>query len=195
MSQDELAIGRALVVERIVRNRRESGLQAGQPFQRGLRPRIFLAVERKAAVLAIDRHEALVEMAALDGSRRPLLAFEAELIDILPRNAFERRDRIGADALMRLRMPGAQAQIAVVHHERPLAAPAFHRHHLGAAGDHEILGARHDGIGRHVDAGDAGSAEPIQRDARWRARHSRRRAPTSGRDRRSAGRAANWCPR
>ena len=103
-------------------------------------------------------------MAALDGGRRPLLAFEAEFIDILPRDAFQRRHRVGADALMRLRMPGAQAKIAVVHHERPLAAAAFHRHHLGAAGDHEILGARHDGIGRHVDAGDAGTAEPIQRD-------------------------------
>ena len=138
-------------------------LQAGQPFERGLRPRVFLAIEREAAVFAVDRHEALVEMAALDGGRRPLLAFEAELIDILPRDAFQRRHRVGADALMRLRMPGAQAKIAVVHHERPLAATAFHRHHLGAAGDHEILGARHDRVGRHVDAGDAGTAEPVQR--------------------------------
>ena len=30
--------------------------------------------------------------------------------------------RIGADALMRLRMPGAQAQIAGIHHERTTAA-------------------------------------------------------------------------
>ena len=102
-------------------------------------------------------------MAALDGGRRPLLAFEAELIDILPRDAFQRRHRIGADALMRLRMLGAQAKIAVVHHERPLAAAAFHRHHLGAAGDHEILRARHDRVGRHVDAGNAGTAKSIQR--------------------------------
>ena len=162
MSQDELAIGRALVVERIIRNRGEAGLQAGQSLERGLRPRILLAVEREAAVFPVDRHQALVEMAALDGGGRPLLAFEAELIDVLPRDALERRHRVGADALMRLRVPGAQAKVAVVHHDRPLAAAAFHRHHLGAAGDHEILGARHDRAGRHVDAGNAGTAEPVQ---------------------------------
>ena len=72
-------------------------------------------------------------MSALDGGRRPLLALEAEFIDVLPRNTFKRRHRVGADALMRLRMPGAQAKIAVVHHERPLAAATFHRHHLGTA--------------------------------------------------------------
>ena len=162
--QDEFPIGGALVVERIVRDRRESRLQSGESLQRGLRARIFLAVEREAAVLAADWHQALVEMAALDGSRCPLLAFKAQFVDILPRDAFKRRHRIGADALMRLRMFGAEAKIAVVHHERPLAAAALHRHHLGATRDHEILGARHDGIGSHVDAGDAGTAEPIQRD-------------------------------
>src|SRR6185436_633811 len=50
---------------------------------------------------------------------------------------------------------------AVVHHERPLAATAFHRHHLGAAGDHEILGSRHDRIGRHVDAVDSVTCELV----------------------------------
>ena len=161
--QDQLAIGRALVVERIVRHRRECRLQLRQRVHRGLRPRIFLAVERKAAVLAIDRNEALLEVSALDRGIGALLAFQPECIDVLPRNAFEGGDRIGADALVRLRMPRAQAQIAVVHHERPLAAPAFHRHHLGAAGDHEVFGTRHDGVGRHVDAGDAGAAEAIER--------------------------------
>jgi len=39
-------------------------------------------------------------MSTLDGSRRPLLAFEAELIDVLPRDAFKRRDRVGTDALV-----------------------------------------------------------------------------------------------
>ena len=104
-------------------------------------------------------------MSALDGGRRPLLALKAELIDILPRDALERRHRIRANALVRLRVLGAQTKIAIVHHERPLAAPAFHRHHLGTAGDNQILRARHDRIRRHVDAGDAGTAEPVQRDA------------------------------
>ncbi len=48
---------------------------------------------------------------------------------------------------------------------RAFAAAALHRHHLGAAGDHEILGARHDRSGGHVDAGDAGAAEAVERDA------------------------------
>ena len=39
---------------------------------------------------------------------------------------------------MRLRVSGAQTEVAIVHHERPLAAAAFHRHHFGAAGDDEI---------------------------------------------------------
>ena len=102
-------------------------------------------------------------MAALDRGVGALLALEPKRVDVLPRNAFHRRDRVGADALMRLRMPGAQTQIAEVHHHRAAAAAAFHRHHLGAAGDHEILGAGHDRIGRHVDAGDARAAEAVER--------------------------------
>ena len=80
------------------------GFSAGEPFQRGLRARIFLAVERKAAILAVNRHEALVEMPALDRGAGALLAFKPKLINVLPRDAFQRRDRVGADALMRLRM-------------------------------------------------------------------------------------------
>ncbi len=104
-------------------------------------------------------------MAILDGVGRPLLALQPQRVDVLPRDAFERRDGVGADPLMRLRMDGAQVKVAIVHHERPFAATAFHRHHLGASGDHEILGSRHDRGGRHVDAGDAGAAETIEGDA------------------------------
>ena len=161
--QDQFAVGRALVVERVVRDCGECGLETRKTFHRGLRPRIFFAVERKAAVLAMNGNEALAEMAALDGGSRSLLAFQSELVDVLPRNAFEGCDRVGANALVRLRMPGTQAQVAGIHHERPLAATAFHRHHLGAAGDHKVLGTGHDRIGRHVDAGDAGAAEAIER--------------------------------
>ena len=81
--EDQVAVGRAFVVERIVGDRGKGRLQSGQPFERGLRARIFLAVERETAVLAVDRHEALVEMAALDRGGRPLLAFEAEFVDVL----------------------------------------------------------------------------------------------------------------
>src|SRR5436190_24077702 len=110
--EDELAIGRALVVERVVRNGGKRRLQPGQRFHRGLRPWIFLALERKAAVFAENGDQALLEMAALDRGVRTLLAFQPEGIDVLPRNAFHGRDRIGADALMRLRMPRTEAKIA-----------------------------------------------------------------------------------
>ena len=42
-------------------------------FERGLWPRIFLAIQRKAAVLAVNRHQALVEMTTLDRSSGALL--------------------------------------------------------------------------------------------------------------------------
>ena len=113
----------------------------------------------------MNRNQALVEIAGLDGGGGLLLAFEPEPVDVLPRNAFERCNSVGADALMRLRMPGAQAKVASIHHHRPIATPSLHRHHLGATCDHKVLGARHDGGGRHVDAGDAGTAEAIERDA------------------------------
>src|SRR6185312_17330595 len=60
--------------------------------------------------------------------------------------------------------PGAEAEVARVHHERSDAAAAFHGHHLGTARDHQILRARHDGIGGHGDAGDAGTAETVECD-------------------------------
>ncbi len=120
-------------------------------------------VEREAAVLAMDGHEALLEMATGNRLRCTLLAFETERIDVLARDAFQRRDRIGADALVRLRMSRTQAQIAAIHHHRTAAATSLHRHHLAAAGDDEIFRARHDRGCRHVDAGDAGPAETIQR--------------------------------
>jgi hypothetical protein len=163
--QNQVAIGRAFFVERIVRHRSECRFQSGKPFERGLRAWIFLAIQRKTAILATNRNKALVEMAALDGRGRALLAFQPQRIDILPGDALQRRHRIGADTLMRLRVTGAQAKIAGVHHERPLAAAAFHRHHLGTAGNHEILRTRHDRVGCHIDAGDAGTTEAIERDA------------------------------
>jgi hypothetical protein len=80
--EDQAAVGRTLVVERIIGDRGKSGFQPGQPFERGLQSRIFLSVERETAVLMGNRHQALVEIAALDGGCRPLLALEAQFIDV-----------------------------------------------------------------------------------------------------------------
>src|SRR5205809_6242389 len=102
--QDQLAVRGALVVKRIIRHRRKGRLETGQPLECGLRPRIFLAVERKAAVLIMNRDQALAEMTGLDGDGGLLLALVAEPVDVLPCDAFERRYRIRANALMGLRM-------------------------------------------------------------------------------------------
>ena len=165
--RDELAIGRAGLVDRRIRHRLERGLERGEALARRARARIFLAVERKRAVLVVHRHEALGEVAVADRVVGALLAHQREIVERLARNVLQRRDRVRADALMRLRMARAQTQVSAVHHGRPSvrAAPARHRHHLGAARDHQVLEARHDRGGRDVHRGDAGAAETVQRHA------------------------------
>jgi len=95
----------------------------------------------------------------------PLLAYERQLVGIFSADAFKCRDGVGADALVRLRMPGTEPQIARVHHQRAVAAPRRHRHLFSAAGDHEILCTGHDRGRSHVDAGNARAAEAIERNA------------------------------
>src|SRR5260221_566141 len=84
-------------IEPVIGDGGEGRLQRRESFARGLRPRIFFSVERETAVLAINRHEAPVEMTARDCRGRALLAFEAERINVLPRNTFEGGHRIGAN--------------------------------------------------------------------------------------------------
>jgi hypothetical protein len=59
-------------------------------------------------------------------------------------------------------VPCAEAKIASIHHEGAFAAAALHRHHFGATSDNEILGARHDRGGRHVNAGNARTTEAVE---------------------------------
>lgn len=67
---------------------------------------------------------------------------------------------------MRLRMARPQPEIAAVEERRTRIQSGAHGHLLGAAGDHQILGAGHDLRGRHIDGRDARAAEPVERDAR-----------------------------
>src|SRR3954454_18796993 len=78
--QNQVAIGRALVVERVIRHRAKGRLQPGKRFKSGLRPRIFFSIERKAAVLAMNSYETLVEVTVLDGGGRPLLALKPQAV-------------------------------------------------------------------------------------------------------------------
>ena len=110
-----------------------------------MRTREFFFVERQGAVFFIDGHKALVEMPALDRGIGALLADQRQFIDGLTRNTFQRRDRIGANALMLLRMTRAQTQIAGIHERRRFRIGGRRRvaHHLRAAGDDEVFHTRH----------------------------------------------------
>src|SRR6266436_2466407 len=80
------------------------------------------------------------------------LARERDCIERFPADALHRRDGIGAQSLMRLRMTPLQTQIAVrhaAHGAQPRSPVDFaervhQRHHLRAAGNHQIFHAGHD---------------------------------------------------
>ena len=69
---------------------RKHRLQRGEPFQRGLRPREFIARQRKRTVLVVHRHHAAVEVTVLHGDLRPLLALEGQCVYLLAGDALER---------------------------------------------------------------------------------------------------------
>src|SRR5689334_17620094 len=66
--------------------------------------------------------EALAEMTAGDGRGGALLAFQRKFVDGFARDAFHSRDRIGADALIGLRMHRTQVQVAVSNRGGPSLA-------------------------------------------------------------------------
>jgi hypothetical protein len=111
------------------------------------------------------RHQALVEPAFAHGDGGALLADHRKVVHRIARNAFQGGDGVGADALVRLRMLGAQAHVAAVH-QIPRAvrvgAGGGVGHHLGAAGDHQVFHARHDRGRGHVHRGDARAAEAVE---------------------------------
>ncbi len=102
------------------------------------------------------------------------LAFDAEGIELLTADAFDRRDRVGRDALVRLRMLVLQALVAGAEPARrldagvpqALAVPGDIGHHLGAAGDHEVFHAGHDLRRGQIGRGEPAAAKAIERDAR-----------------------------
>ena len=165
--QDQFAERQAVGVERNIGELLEGGLERREAFGRGLRPREFLAVERDRAVVIVHGDEALFEVTGLDRGVGAALALQGKGVDIGAGDALHRGDGVGADALIGLRMHGAQVQVAGVEQRRAVlgAAAARHRHHLGAAGDDEIGHAGHDGRGREVHRGYARAAETIQRHA------------------------------
>ncbi len=164
---DQAAIGGALFIQRHFRHRGKGRLQRGKCFQRRLRAGEFFMIERQRAVFVIDRHQAFLEMIALDRGIGPLLADDREFFRRAAGNALKRCDRIGADALMRLGMQRAQMQIAAIHHRRRLriGGRCGVAHHLRTAGDDQIFHAGHDLGGGKIHRCDARTAETVERDA------------------------------
>ena len=75
------------------------------------------------------------------------IAFHAQLLELPARNALHRGDRVGADALVGLGVPGLQAGIADAHAARA---------ETGLAGDDvALVGAEGDEQDRGLGAGDA----------------------------------------
>ena len=91
-------------------------------------------------------------MAVADGVVGALLALIGERVEGFARDVLECRDGVGADALMALRMMGAQALVTGVDEGRRLRIGdgGGVAHHLGPARDGEIGHAGHDGGGGEV---------------------------------------------
>ena len=124
-------------------------------------------VEGDGAVVVVHRDEAALEAALLDRLGGALLRLEGEVVERLAGDAFQRGDGVAADALVRLRVDRAQVGVAGVHERRQAghAVRRVGRHHVGAAGDDDVLEARRDHAGGEVRRGDAAAAEAVERDA------------------------------
>ena len=138
------------------------GKAGGQRRQRlGRRPRTgeLLLVEGHRAVEIEHRDQALVEAALGDRPGGAGLRLRGQCVERLATDALERRDRVGAHALVRLRVDLLEVRVAGAHREQALLRQ---RHHLAAAADHEVLHARHDRVGGDVGGGDARAAEAVE---------------------------------
>ena len=82
-------------------------------------------------------------MAALDRGVGALLADEGEGVHVLAGDAFQGGDGVGAHALVRLRVLGAQAKVAAIHEGRVLRVGRGRgvAHHLRAACDDQVFHA------------------------------------------------------
>ncbi len=165
--QDQRAERQPLIVERHIGQLLERRLQAVETFKSRIRPWELLVVECDRSIVVVHRHQALVEITARDSGGRTALALQRKLVHVFARDPFERRDGVGADALVGLRMKRAQVQVARVEQRRTVAdiAAVRHRHHLRAAGHDQIGHPGHDRRGCEIDRGDARAAEPVQRHA------------------------------
>ena len=138
----------------------ERRLQLGQAFHGAVGADVLVMVENHEAVLILDRHDGLGEVAARPGRRGLLLRPQRVGVDVLAGEALDGRDQVGADALgheadrvigFRVGRPGA----AVGTHRHP-------RHGLDAAGQHQVVPAGADLLRGRVHGLQAGRTEPVE---------------------------------
>ena len=141
--EDQAAVGGAGFVQRKIRHLGKRGFQFGQTGRRGLRAGELLAVQRQGTVGLEDRDQALAEVAIFNGMVGALLALQRRKVQLRAADVFHGGNGVGAHALVGLRHVGAQAQVAGVHHQRAALGIAhpWHRHHLGATGNHQVFHA------------------------------------------------------
>jgi hypothetical protein len=117
---------RARGVHAVVQHR----LEGGEPFAGGLAETL---VAGHGAVRGRDGHDLAVEPALLPGGGREGLGADAEVVEVLPREAAADGDALGGRVLVRqVDVPVVGARLARVAHVRPQRHPA---HRLDAAGD------------------------------------------------------------
>ena len=158
---DELAERGHAVGEAVVRDRGEARRQRGEGLGRRLRTRELLVVEREAAVEVEHGHQAPVEAPFLDRDGGAPLRLGRVRVERGPVDAFERCDRVGAHALVRLRVDLLEVRVAGAHRQEALLRQ---RHHLGPAADDEIFVAGHHHRRREVVGRDARAAEAVEGD-------------------------------
>jgi len=165
----QTAEGQALLIQRHVIEGGEGGFQLTQALQGGLGPGVFLIVEGQAAVVMEDRDQALGEVAIGQGVGRPALAFQGQLVHVVPGEAFQGGDHVAADALVGLGVDFPQVGVQRIQGRAGLALQGRAvGHALNAAGDDQVLGAGHDAHGRQIDRREARAAETVKAHA-WSA--------------------------
>ena len=161
---DQLAEGCAFFIQRKICEFGERGVEGAQIVACGLRARKLFLVQSQRTVFAVNRHQRFVEMAVFNGVFSALLADIGQIVNRFAVNAFQRCNGVGAYALMRLWVLGAQARIAIVEERRSFEPfGAVKRHHFGAAGNAHIFHARHNIRRGDIDRGNAGAAETVER--------------------------------
>jgi hypothetical protein len=143
----------------------EGGLEAGQVFQGGVGPRLFVDHEHDGAVLGFEfnGHDLGLEFAGLHGAHGAAVALDGELVLILPGNAPFLRDVFRGDAHVHLIEWVGESGDEDVDRSGVIEArtPAHRGQPVGGAA-HRFRAAANGGIGVAVDDSVSGGEDGLQ---------------------------------